>query len=150
MDATTIPTARRPIGFWLKLVDRLIDESFDRLLGEAGLTRRHWQVLNVLLKEPASVGQIDTRLAPFLGVDEPTTRPVVDQLCARGWAAWADRGRAALTAAGEAAQTELLEKVADNRQRVTAGITAGEYAATADALRRLAVNLGWDGGAETA
>jgi DNA-binding MarR family transcriptional regulator len=32
---------RRPIGFWLKLVDRLIDEGLDAMLGEAGLTRRH-------------------------------------------------------------------------------------------------------------
>ncbi|HEX8132585.1 MAG TPA: MarR family transcriptional regulator [Actinomycetes bacterium] len=150
MDGTTIATDRRPIGFWLKLVDRLIDESFDTLLMEAGLTRRHWQVLNVLLGEPATVRQIDTRLAPFLGIDEPTTRPVVDDLCARGWAVVANGGRAALTAAGAAAQAELLEKVSDHRQRITEGMTTGEYAATVAVLRRMAVNLGWDGAAGSA
>jgi hypothetical protein len=35
------PADRCPIGFWLKVVDRLIDEGFDAMLGEAGLTRRH-------------------------------------------------------------------------------------------------------------
>ena len=40
-----VPTDRRPIGFWLKLVDRLIDARLEASLG--GLSRRHWQVLNV-------------------------------------------------------------------------------------------------------
>jgi hypothetical protein len=56
------PADRRPIGFWLKLVDRLIDA----VLGDAGLTRRHWQVLNLLQTQPATLQRIDTRLAPFL------------------------------------------------------------------------------------
>ena len=54
------PADRRPIGFWLKLVDRLIDEGFDAVLGDAGLTRRHWQVLNLLQAEPATLQRIDT------------------------------------------------------------------------------------------
>ena len=69
------PAERRPIGFWLKLVDRLIDEGFDAVLGDAGLTRRHWQVLNLLQTEPATLQRIDTQLAPFLRGAEATTRP---------------------------------------------------------------------------
>jgi hypothetical protein len=56
------PADRRPIGFWLKLVDRLIDA----VLGDAGLTRRHWQVLNLLQTQPVTLQRIDTQLAPFL------------------------------------------------------------------------------------
>jgi len=33
-------TDQRPIGFWLKLVDRLIDERFALTLEEHGVTRR--------------------------------------------------------------------------------------------------------------
>jgi hypothetical protein len=46
------PTDRRPIGFWLKLVDRLIDERLGAPLGT--LSRRHWQVMNVVHHGPAT------------------------------------------------------------------------------------------------
>jgi DNA-binding MarR family transcriptional regulator len=143
MDPASGPTDRRPIGFWLKLVDRLIDDSFDALLGEAGLTRRHWQVLNVLRTGPATVEQVDRSVAPFLGGEESTTGPVLSELRGRGWVAWTDGEPATLTEAGAAAQAELLTKVSDSRLRLTAGITADEYRATVEVLRRMAVNLGW-------
>jgi DNA-binding MarR family transcriptional regulator len=137
------PADRRPIGFWLKLVDRLIDEGFDAVLGEGGLTRRHWQVLNLLQAESATVQQTDTVLAPFLSGGETTTRPVFDNLYARGWVAWTDDRHAALTEAGAAEHAELLRKVSRSRERLTAGITPEEYAATIEILRRMALNLGW-------
>ena len=86
--ASTTPDGQRPIGFWLKLVDRLIDDAFDAALGQAGLTRRHWQVLSLLQEAPATVQQTDAQLAPFLDGDQPTTRPVLDDLHARGWIGW--------------------------------------------------------------
>jgi DNA-binding MarR family transcriptional regulator len=137
------PAEQRPIGFWLKLVDRLIDEGLDAVLGEAGLTRRHWQVLNLLRAEPATVQRTDTLLAPFLGGGEATTRPVLDDLHARGWVAWTGDQRAALTEAGAAAHAELLGEVSRSRARLAAGITPQEYAATIEVLRRMAGNLGW-------
>ena len=93
----TIPTDRRPIGFWLKLVQR-----------------------------------------------KPTTRPVVDDLCARGWAAWSSGDPANLTQAGATAHAALLAKVSSSRRQVTAGITPDDYLATVEVLRRMAANLGWD------
>ena len=137
------PAERRPIGFWLKLVDRLIDDGFDAVLGQAGLRRRHWQVLNLLQAAPATVQQTDMHLAPFLSGAETTTRPVLDDLQVRGWVAWTDDQHATLTEAGAAAHAELLRKVSRSRERLTAGITLQEYAATTDILRRMAVNLGW-------
>jgi hypothetical protein len=143
MGTATVPTDRRPIGFWLKLVDRLIDEGFDRLLGDAGLTRRHWQALTALQAGPATVQELDTRLAPFLDDQEPTIRPVLDDLAARGWAVWTSGGRAASTAAGAAAHGDLLAGVSAHRRRVADGITAEEYQATVAVLHRMAANLGW-------
>ena len=136
------PAQQQPIGFWLKLVDRLIDDSFDAVLGHAGLTRRHWQVLNLLQEAPATVQQIDAQLAPFLGGDEPTTRPILDDLHARSWITWTDE-QANLTEAGSAAHADLRQQVARGRARLAAGITPEEHAATIDVLRRMAVNLGW-------
>jgi DNA-binding MarR family transcriptional regulator len=141
--ASTTPAGQRPIGFWLKLVDRLIDDSFDATLGQAGLTRRHWQVLNLLQEAPATVQQTDAQLAPFLGGDQPTTRPVLDDLHARGWVAWADDQQASLTEAGRTAHADLRRRVAQDRARLAAGITPEEYATTVEVLRRMAVNLGW-------
>jgi DNA-binding MarR family transcriptional regulator len=127
----------------LKLVDRLIDEGFDAVLGEAGLTRRHWQVLNLLQAEPATVQRADTLLAPFLSGGAATTRPVFEDLHARGWVAWTADQHATLTETGAAAHAELLRKVSHSRERLSAGITPEEYAATIELLRRMAVNLGW-------
>ena len=77
----------------------LLDEGFDRLLGGAGPTRRHWQALTALQSGPATVQELDATLAPFLDDRDPTTRPVLDDLAARGWATWTADDRAAATPA---------------------------------------------------
>jgi hypothetical protein len=137
------PADRRPIGFWLKLVDRLIDEGFDAVLGEAGLTHRHWQVA-----EPAAdrAGDPPADRHPAGAVpsrrrgDDPS---VPDDLEARGWVTWTEDQQATLTELGAAAHADLLEKVSQRRARLSAGISPQEYTATIEVLRRMAVNLGW-------
>ena len=143
MSTATVPTDRRPIGFWLKLVDRLIDEGFDRLLGGAGLTRRHWQVLTALQAGPTSVQELDAGLAPFLNDERPSTRPVLDDLAGRGWAAWSAGGAVASTSAGTTAHGDLMAAVTAHRRRVTEGVGDDQYLATMAVLRRMATNLGW-------
>jgi hypothetical protein len=61
----TIPTDRRPIGFWLELVDRLIDECLEKTLGD--LTRRHWQVLKVVQQGAVDQSELPTVLAVRVG-----------------------------------------------------------------------------------
>ena len=46
--------ARRPIGYRVKELDRLLEEFFCRALGPEGCTRRHWQLLNVLEVGPVT------------------------------------------------------------------------------------------------
>lgn len=79
----------------------------------------------------------------ILDDQEPTTRPVLDDLAARGWATWTADDPAAATPAGTAAHAELLAAVSAHRRRVTDGIAAEEYRATLAALQRMAANLGW-------
>ena len=71
----------KPIGYWLKLLDRRIDESFDAIFAEHQLSRRHWQVLNVLRHgdDPAEA------LRPFWDDQERTPDEVVAELAGRGW-----------------------------------------------------------------
>jgi DNA-binding MarR family transcriptional regulator len=136
----------KPIGWWLKEVDRLLEESFEQLLADDGLTRRQWQALNAAARRTPSrrtsrvatddAPTIAAALAPFLSGDPAEVAAVTDPLVKRGWLA-AD----ALTADGERALQALTTKVQAQRRRVTANISEAEYAATVDVLRRMAANL---------
>ena len=79
---------QRPIGFWLKLVDNLIDEQFAKTLDEHGVTRMQWQLLNVLARGAASVEMLDAAVAPFLIADGATTS--LDHLTELIESAWVD------------------------------------------------------------
>ncbi|TBN58093.1 MarR family transcriptional regulator [Glaciihabitans arcticus] len=139
-------TDQRPIGFWLKLVDRLIDEQFASTLEEHGVTRRQWQLLNVLSRGPATVHQLDAAVAPFLanrgeGVSESSAEHLSELI----ESAWVDATQAGyeLTERGQAAFRRLADVVAEQRTTVARGITDAEYLATVDVLSRVAHNLGW-------
>ncbi len=135
----TVPTDRRPIGFWLKLVDRLIDTRLEASLG--GLSRRHWQVLNAVRQGPAGQAGIDARVRPFIGSEGTTAREVAD-LQQRGWLT---SGTAALelTELGTTEFARLLALVSADRTTLMVGIAPEEYAATVSVLERAARNLGW-------
>src|SRR5262249_60845065 len=62
---------RRPIGYWLKHLDRLLEQTFERTLEAEHLTRRHWQVLNTLIAGPTANRSLAAALEPCIG-DQPT------------------------------------------------------------------------------
>jgi DNA-binding PadR family transcriptional regulator len=134
-----VPTDRRPIGYWLKLVDRLIDERLDATLRP--LTRRHWQILNVVHQGPADQTAIDERLRPFLV--NGTTAPEVDDLRRDGWIT--DTTPYELSESGVERFQRLLMAVSSDRARSMQGISQDQYAATIATLEQIARNLGWDG-----
>ena len=60
----------RPIGYWIKHLDGLIEATVDRTLTGQGVTRRHWQALNTLHERPSTQAAItDARRR-----SSPTTR----------------------------------------------------------------------------
>ena len=119
-----IPTDRRPIGFWLKLVDRLIDERWEASLD--GLSRRQWQVLNVVHQGRTTQDEIDARVRPFLGGDGTTAQEVAE-LQARGWVtSTVDALR--LTHQGLREFQLLLDAVSADRRRLMTGIPQEDYA----------------------
>ncbi|MEV0793035.1 hypothetical protein [Kribbella sp. NPDC050459] len=148
----------KPIGWWLKEVDRLLEASFEQLLAADNLTRRQWQALNAAAthrRPPAAHAQSNTAtqelglpgpaapgagiaeaLAPFLSGDPAEVVAVTGPLVARGWLVGEG-----LTADGERALEALSVKVRAQRRRVVAGISDEEYLATVDVLRRMAGNL---------
>jgi len=122
----------KPIGWWLKEVDRLLEASFEQLLAADGLTRRQWQALNAA----AGPEPIAAAVAPFLAGDPAELAAVTDALTERGWLTGDT-----LTPDGRGALMALTTKVHEQRRRVTTGITDAEYAATIAVLRRMAQNL---------
>lgn len=75
----------RPIGYWLKRLDRTIEDRFDRDLTRWSLTRRHWQILNTLSAGPALESTVAEALAPFWVDGAITQQEVLDDLLRRGW-----------------------------------------------------------------
>lgn len=137
--------APRPIGFWLRLVDTLIDEQFAGLLEEHGVTRRQWQLMNVLAEGPASREQLDAAVAPFLDAtaDESSVAHLAE-LVDSGWVAGDEAGYE-VTEQGATAFDGLQEAVARTRARTAEGISEDDYATTLEVLEQMARNLGWAG-----
>jgi hypothetical protein len=134
----------RPIGYWLKHLDRLIDGAMDRAFGAEGVTRRHWQVLNILREAPRDAAGLRDALRPFWteGVstlDErvSTLDEVTGDMARRGWLA----GSYALTPAGEAAHAAVQRKVHGIRATFLTGLADDDYHRTVRTLRHMAENL---------
>ena len=132
---------RRPIGYWLKHLDGLIEAAFDRTLTGQGVTRRHWQALNTLHERPSTQAALADALAPFLADDPGADERVIDDLVARGWVERGEGSVLKLTPAGAGVHAALLERIQATRQRLVRGVTQEEYLTTVDVLRRMARNL---------
>ena len=135
----------RPIGYWLKLVDRLIDEQFASTLEDHGVTRRQWQLLNVLARENATVEHLDAAVAPFLSADDgESSVEHLTELIDSAWVA-ATRTGYELTDRGRLAFDKLTEVVTVQRTVISADVSPEEYEQTVSVLERMARNLGYEG-----
>ena len=133
----------RPIGYWLKKLDRLIDGQFERQLGEAGLSRRQWQLLNLLEDGPRSAPELQTELEPFLQDEPDELSEALSGLITRSWVASQDNV-VSLTETGQAQFGLVRTKVTQLRQSSMAGISPEEYQVTIGVLSRMAANLELD------
>jgi DNA-binding MarR family transcriptional regulator len=127
----------RPIGYWLKHLDRLIDAAMDRAFADEGVTRRHWQILNILRQSPQDAPGLTDALRPFWTDSAVTLDEVTGDLARRGWLT----GAYALTPAGEAAHAAVQRKVHGIRATFLTGLADDEYHRTVRTLRHMAENL---------
>jgi len=141
MSKNIKPANPRPIGYWLKHLDRLIEDTFSRTLAEQGLTRRHWQVLNTLAQDPASPAELTRALEPFLRDDQAGQAAVVADLIRRDWVSPGQDGRLRLTGHGRTAHQKTQGQVRRTRELMLHGIGGGEYTAAIDILSKMAANL---------
>jgi DNA-binding MarR family transcriptional regulator len=129
----------RPIGFWLKRLDTLIESRFETALAAYELTRRHWQVLNTVSSGSVTRAEVDAAVAPFLASSPGDAQRCVDDLVARGWVA--EGAALSLTPAGVAGHVEVAAVAQQQREAVLTGISPEEYARTVATLERMATNL---------
>ncbi len=132
---------RRPIGYWLKHLDVLIERALESALAEEGITRREWQVLNTLANGPSSLVDLEQAVEPFLAEDPDAARRAVANLEMREWARSIEGNVLRLTATGVEAHARLRDRVGATRRLLVRGVSEEEYAQTVDVLRRMAENL---------
>ncbi|WP_353988704.1 MarR family transcriptional regulator [Ruicaihuangia caeni] len=133
----------RPIGFWLKLVDRLIDDRFITVLEEHGVTRRQWQLLNVLSAGEADVARLDAAVAPFIeGAEGESSVEHLTELIESGWVG-ATQGGYEITERGSVAFGRLSEVVSQLRDDLGSDVDEADYDTTLRTLEAMARNLGW-------
>ena len=132
----------QPIGYWLKHLDNLIEQSFDRCLAEQDLSRRHWQILNLLDQRPAFDPELTEALQPFVAAgDGSPLDAVTDELARREWVGRDLDGRYALTPEGKTVHADVARRVIANRLRTMNGLTQYEYRQALEVLQRMAQNL---------
>lgn len=134
---------QRPIGFWLALVDRLINEQFEATLDEHGVTRLQWQMLSLVGDAPVTPVELENALAPFVAGLEPSA--VTDQLEELLDSAWVERQDEVLglSERGRTSFARLGEVVERTGEQVADGVSPEEYAQTLAVLERMARNAGW-------
>ncbi|HEX5857005.1 MAG TPA: hypothetical protein VFY91_02745 [Microbacterium sp.] len=123
---------RRPLGFWLRVVDARLTREFHGLLEADGLDRRDWMILNAI------AGTVDRGpLAARLERGGRRLRALVD----RGWVTGTP-GAWALTDEGRAAFERIGADVAGFRARVAGAVSPEDFATTLSTLEAIAAELG--------
>jgi DNA-binding MarR family transcriptional regulator len=128
---------QRPIGWWVKRLDGLLERVVDSAVAGEGVIRRHWQVLQSLAEGAADEDGLRSVLADFPG----DVGVVLADLVERGWV---DRGagdRVTLTAEGRSAHDRIAATVGAVRRQVADGVSAEEYESTLRVLGRMVTNV---------
>jgi Winged helix DNA-binding domain len=123
------------------LLDRLIEATAERTFAEGQLTRRHWQIMNVLNQSSQDAAGLTAAIRPFWGPGAVTLDEITSELTAKGWLAQDNSGRYALTPAGQAGHAAVATKVQGIRSTFLVGLTEDDYLRTVRTLRRMAENL---------
>jgi len=130
----------RPIGYWLKRLDRAIDERFARELKRMNLGRRDWQVLHTIAKGTVAPEEVEAALRPFWVPGTVTWPETRDALLHRGLIREED-ALLHLTPDGERIHAELFAAVGDTRHRLMDGIPDDDYVRTIETLAKMVENV---------
>ncbi len=127
----------RPIGWWVRRLDALLEEAVDAVVTGEGLTRRHWQVLHSLATGAHEEADVRTALVDF--ADDVDV--VVSELVSRGWVVRLGGGAIGLTSEGTAAHARVSRAVGRVRRHAADGLSRNEYERTILVLSRMVANI---------
>ncbi|QGF24133.1 MarR family transcriptional regulator [Raineyella fluvialis] len=130
----------RPIGYWAKHLDTLINQEFERILHEDDVTRRQWQTLTTLSWGARTVASLRETLSAFRCDEDDSLEAALEVLSRRGWL-HDDGATLSLTEAGLAAHEEVRGHVESIREELARGISEADYRTTVDTLRQMCDNL---------
>lgn len=135
-------TAPRPLSYWVRTLETLLQDERARAAERAGLDRGQWQVLSRLRLGAVAEDAIRESLAPFLlegdSVDDVLDRVVGDGLVEHR----ANEYR--LTDRGSQRIADLEDETdGDVEERALASVPPAERDALLATLERVATNLGW-------
>ena len=139
MHASKPDPQDRPIGFWIKAVDRALDRAIDRLHEDTGFTRRRWQVMNAVAARARGTAEaIAADLRPMLSLEEVGAE--LEAMEASALLETTPQG-VRLTDAGHGMRTTLSVRQEELRRRAVRGVEAADYATTIATLARVLDNL---------
>jgi hypothetical protein len=134
-------TPFRPLGFWLKLLDRLIEENLDTALRPFSLTRRHWQILNLVAQGPQTVNAVMTELAAFVP-EESQQEAILTELISASWVQY-KQDELTLAVSAEDRLVPVRAAINQARAQVSIGVSRSNYDTTITTLETMCRNLGW-------
>lgn len=129
----------KPIGYWTKRLDAALEAHLDSTLARLKLSRRQWQMLNVLAETTISPEDLDGILNPFWGGDTRRRENELAALVGRGMIIMVD-DRLSLSELGHAKHTEAQKLVEESRRDLSMGIGIDEYAMAVSVLERMTLN----------
>ncbi|RDI49264.1 MarR family winged helix-turn-helix transcriptional regulator [Nocardia mexicana] len=131
----------KPLGYFLRHIDTLLEQNFADLLSGHGLVRRSWQVLNTIARGPTDLAGLDRAHAHFRDAAESTVAPHVQAFIERDWVSVAADGLYVLTQEGQAEYRRLSELIDAERAATLDGLTPDDYRALLGKLQRISDNL---------
>ncbi|WP_067715758.1 MarR family winged helix-turn-helix transcriptional regulator [Nocardia yamanashiensis] len=132
---------QRPLVYWLKQIDRSIQEALARHLAAEDLDARTWQVFNTISYGAITLGELDYTMSAFRSDFEPTMRPFVDRLIDRGWVDLTSVEVVTLTPAGRRAHERVSAVAGELRARMLDCVSPAEQAVLMELLQRIASHV---------
>ncbi|QLY30230.1 MarR family winged helix-turn-helix transcriptional regulator [Nocardia huaxiensis] len=130
----------KPLGYWLNRTDRALTTYMDTMLGEFGLTRLAWQVLNVVRDgRDVSDTAVLSAMREMGGTESLTA--TIELVLGDGWVHRPGSDRLALTESGRTRLGQVETAIADFRELSARGISAEEYRIAVSVLERMTHNL---------
>lgn len=128
-----------PIGYWIRLVDQLLNEGIDRIHAAYNLTRSQWQILNTIFEQSA-IEEVELLaiMKPFM--DSSKVKEIINQFKAKGLII--NTGNLiSLSDKGKIQHANCFERQKEFRQQAMKDIPREDCQHTVQTLQRIVDNL---------